>query len=107
MTFVRFQIILSGNTSSAVFVNMVISHYVPRLHRSKVTLLATALQSNSLQPIKEEVSFYFLVLGKGTSITHIDTSPPRCLLVKDCFQESCQALPEGEKCDVQMVKIII
>merc|ERR1719278_360003 len=70
------EIVLSGNSSSAVFVNMKISHYVPRHHRSKVTLLATALQSNSLQPIKEEVSFYFLVLDSGTSITHIDQSPP-------------------------------
>ena len=90
-----------------MFVNLVISHYVPPHHRSKVTLLATALQSDSLQTIKEEVSFYFLVLGRGTSITTVDTSPPRCLLVEDCFQESCQALPEGEKCDVEMVKIII
>ena len=79
---------------------MKISHYVPRHHRSKVTLLATALQSNSLQPIKEEVSFYFLVLDSGTSITHIDQSPPRCFLVEDCFQESCQALSEGEDSDI-------
>ena len=98
MTFLTFQIILSGNTSSSVFVNMVISHYVPRQHRSKVTVLATALLSHSLQPIKKEVSFYFLVLAKGSSVTHIDRSPPRCLLVEECFQESCQALPEGEEC---------
>ena len=98
MTFLTFQIILSGNTSSSVFVNMVISHYVPRQHRSKVTVLATALLSHSLQPIKKEVSFYFLVLAKGSSVTHIDKSPPRCLLVEECFQESCKALPEGEEC---------
>ena len=77
---------------------MVISHYVPRHHRSKVTVLATALQSNSLQQIKEEVSFYFLVLGRGASITHIDSAPPRCLLVENCFQESCEGLSEGEEC---------
>ena len=98
MRFLTFQIILSGNASSDVFVNLVISHYVPRQHRSKVTVLATALLSHSLQPIKKEVSFYFLVLAKGSSVTHIDRSPPRCLLVEECFQESCQALPEGEEC---------
>ena len=89
---------------------MVISHYVPRQHRSKVTVLATALLSHSLQPIKREVSFYFLVLAKGSSVTHIDKSPPRCLLVEECFQESCQALPEGEECldnDISMMMIVI
>ena len=97
MRFLTFQIILSGNASSEVFVKMVISDYVPRHHRSKVTVLATALQSNSLQPIKEEVSFYFIVLGRGTSITLIDKYPPRCVPVEDCFQESCQALSQGEE----------
>ena len=95
--FLTFQIILSGNASSEVFVNLVISHYVPRHHRSKVTVLATALQANSLQPIKEAVSFYFIVIARGTSIANIDNYPPRCVLVQDCFQESCQALSEGSE----------
>ena len=86
---------LSPNASSEVFVNMTIPHYVPQHLRSKVTVTATARASNSFDVVKEELSFYFIVIGKEASLADIDTSPPRCVLDQDCWQESCQEVSEG------------
>ena len=91
------QLILSPNGTSEIFVNLTVPHYVPPGIRSKVTVTATALDEDSLDLIKEEISFYFFVMGGETSrLSDLDRSPPRCSLTEDCWQESCQDLLDGQ-----------
>lgn len=92
------EIMLSPNTSSEIFVNITVPHYVPPHLRSKVTVIATPLASDSLSVAKEEISFYFIVLGKEDSLEDIDGTPPHCILTDNCWQESCHSASE-ETCD--------
>ena len=89
--------LLSPNETSQVFVNLTVPHYVPQLLRSEVTVTATALAENSLEVIKKEISFYFIVTGRETSsLSDIDRSPPHCTLTEDCWEESCSDLLDGQ-----------
>ena len=91
---------LSPNTSSEIFVNITVPHYVPPHLRSKVTVIATPLASDSLSVAKEEISFYFIVLGKEDSLEDIDGTPPHCILTDNCWQESCHSASEGEPLNI-------
>jgi len=73
------QVMLAANASSKALVHLTISHYVPSLYRSKVTVIAKRIFTNITQSkLRREVSFYFTVVGVDTSLANYDSLAPTC-----------------------------
>ena len=88
---------LAANESSQARVNLHISHYVPLLYRSKVTVIAKRIITNQTQTmVRREVSFYFTVVGMDNSLANYDAVPPTCANTKICLSEMCPDIGEGE-----------
>lgn len=94
-------IVLPVNGSSQATVNLHISDYVPLLYRSKVTVIAKSFMTNITQTmVKRKVSFYFTVVGSGSSLAKYDTTPPTCTPAQMCkISDVCTDTSE-DSCDL-------